>query len=111
MHELGIALEVLDVVAARAGTRRVRGVTVTIGTLAAVLPESLEFCFGLATEGTPAEGAVLTIVQRPGVARCRVCQGYVELLRPYGQCVCGGTDLDVLHGDEIEVSELLLEVT
>ncbi|HVU02476.1 MAG TPA: hydrogenase maturation nickel metallochaperone HypA [Polyangiaceae bacterium] len=109
MHELGIALEIVDVVSRRAGARRVEKITVTVGVLSAVLPDSLRFCFGLATEGTPAAGAELEIRERPGLARCRACASEFELLRPFGRCGCGETDLDWLRGEELEVSEILLE--
>jgi hydrogenase nickel incorporation protein HypA/HybF len=106
MHELGIALQVVETVTERAGLARVRKVVLHVGVLTAVLPESLRFCFDLATAGTLAEGALLEIVERPGLARCRACGADVELLRPFGRCLCGGSDLDWLAGDELEISSM-----
>ena len=106
MHELGIAMQVVETVTERAGAVRVRKVVLQIGALTAVLPDSLRFCFDLATKGTRAEGATLEIVERPGLARCRACGTNVELLRPFGRCVCGGSDLDWLAGDELEISSM-----
>lgn len=106
MHELGIAMEVVDTVTRRASPARVRRVVLEVGALTAVLPDSLRFCFDLATAGTTAEGATLEIVERPGRARCRACGAEVELLRPFGRCDCGETDLDWLSGDELKISEM-----
>src|SRR5258705_6654095 len=64
-----------------------------VGTVAAVLPDALRFCFALAAEDTVARGASLEIVETPGRARCRACGADVALDRPYGRCACGGSDL------------------
>ena len=41
-------------------------VIVEIGALAAVVPDSLHFCFELACEGTPLAGAALEIIRLDG---------------------------------------------
>jgi hydrogenase nickel incorporation protein HypA/HybF len=66
MHELAIAESIVDAVCEKAAGRAVHRVTVRIGRLSAVVPDALRFCFDLATEGTPAEGAVLEIEQPAG---------------------------------------------
>jgi hydrogenase nickel incorporation protein HypA/HybF len=40
------------------------------------------------------------------VVLCRACGGRVELLRPFGRCACGGTDLDWQSGEELRIKEL-----
>lgn len=106
MHELGIAEEVVAIVAARTGGARVTRIVLEIGRLCAVVPDAMRFCFDLATEGTVAEGARLEIVEVPGRGRCRACGADVALERPFGRCGCGGTDLDWLAGDELRVKEI-----
>jgi hydrogenase nickel incorporation protein HypA/HybF len=66
VHELGIALEVIDLACARAEGARVRRVRLEVGALTAVLPDALRFAWELATEETAAEGATLEIVEVPG---------------------------------------------
>ena len=109
MHELGIAQEVVAIAAEVARGRKVLRVVLEVGKLSAVLPDSVQFCFGPCAEGTVVEGAVLEIVETPGRARCRACGGEVPLDRPFGQCGCGCTDLEWLAGDELRVRELELE--
>jgi hydrogenase nickel incorporation protein HypA/HybF len=60
----------------------------------------------MATEGTVAEGAELEIVEIPGLATCRACGGSVTLDRPFGRCVCGGSDLEWLSGEELRIREM-----
>lgn len=106
MHELAITQEIVEILRARAGERRVRRVVLEIGRLSSVLPEAVRFCFDLCAEGTPAEGAVLEILEPPGRARCRQCGGEVVLERPFGRCRCGSTDLDWISGEELKVREM-----
>jgi hydrogenase nickel incorporation protein HypA/HybF len=106
MHELGIVQQVLEIVAERSHGAKVTHVVLEIGRLSAVLPDAVRFCFDVASEGTIAEGARLTIVETPGLGRCRECGGSVALDRPFGRCGCGCTDLEWLAGDELRIKEM-----
>jgi len=66
MHELGLAMEVVEIVTRRAAGASVRRVVVEVGALAAVLPDALSFSFQLASEGTSAAGAQLEIIELDG---------------------------------------------
>lgn len=71
MHELSIAREIVEAVQQYlpAGEiRMVRSVKLRMGEQVAILPESLEFCFDLACEGTILRGARLEIENVPGDA-------------------------------------------
>ncbi len=105
MHELGIAQEIVALVAERAGGAKVTRVVVEVGKLAGVLPDAVQFCFDLCVEGTTLEGASLVIVETPGRARCRECGDEVSLDRPFGRCACGSSDLEWLSGEELKVKE------
>jgi hydrogenase nickel incorporation protein HypA/HybF len=105
MHELGLAQEIVDQVSARAKGARVIRVVLEIGKLAAVLPDALRFCFDLAALETSVEGASLIIIETPGRARCRICDGVVLLDRPFGRCACSSTDLEWLSGEELIIKE------
>ena len=76
---MGIAMEIIEIATASvpkdlAGTPIAR-INLRIGKLSAVVPESLRFCFEVATRGTAAEGADLSIEEVPVVARCTDCEG------------------------------------
>jgi hydrogenase nickel incorporation protein HypA/HybF len=70
MHELSIAVSILDLAEhemARHGGERVRAVHIQLGPLAGVAKEALLFSFGLASEGTAAEGSTLVIQDGEGM--------------------------------------------
>jgi len=106
MNEMAVTQEIVEILRQRAGDRKVRRVVIEIGKLSAVLPDAVRFCFDLCTEGTPAEGAALEILEPPGRARCRACGGDVALERPFGRCACGSTDLEWISGEELRVMEM-----
>lgn len=103
MHELAIAESIVEAVCERAAGRPVHRVTVRIGTLIAVVPDALRFCFDLACAGTLADGAVLQIEERAGAARCRTCEAEVKLADLILLCPCGSADLAVTAGRELQI--------
>lgn len=68
MHELAIAQSIASKVDEAAGGKRVRKVTVEIGSQSSISPEALAFCFELAALGSTAEGAALDILAVTGDA-------------------------------------------
>jgi hydrogenase nickel incorporation protein HypA/HybF len=106
LHELSLTMELVDVALERARGARVRRVRVAVGALAAVVPESMRFCFDACAKDTLLEGAELEIETLPGRARCRACAAAVTLERPYGECGCGSIDLEILSGDEVLLMEM-----
>lgn len=106
MHELGLTQQIVEIACERAGGARVRRIVVEIGKLSCALPDAIRFCFELCCADTLAEGAILDLVEIPGLARCRACAGEVILERPFGICVCGSSDLEWLSGDELRIKEM-----
>ena len=106
MHELGITQQIVDLAVANAGGAKVRRIVLEIGKLSAVLPDAIRFCFDLCAQGTLAEGAELAIVETPGRASCLACGQESLLDRPFGRCVCGGTEWRWLSGEELKVKEM-----
>ena len=69
MHELSIALSIIDLGAEEMrlhGGERVRSIRIDLGSLSGVASEALRFSFGLACEGTPAEGSRLIVHETSG---------------------------------------------
>ncbi len=109
MHELSIAESIISSVQERLPGQRVSLVRVRVGTLTAVVPDALLFCFDLATSGTDLEGARLEIEQGEARAHCRDCD--VEFVLPdlFLVCSCGSADLEVLAGRELQVASVEVE--
>ncbi|KGI70804.1 hydrogenase maturation nickel metallochaperone HypA [Mycolicibacterium rufum] len=106
MHEMAITQSVVDAVCEHAAGRRVHGVRLEIGALCALVPDSMQFCFELATEGTLAEGAYLDIDMRPGAGRCRTCGDSVVLQDFILLCPCGSADVEVTAGHDIRIRSM-----
>jgi hydrogenase nickel incorporation protein HypA/HybF len=69
MHELSIAVNIVEIAEeqlSRHGGDRVRTVHLQIGRLAGVAKDALLFSFGLACEGTAAEGSQLVFEETEG---------------------------------------------
>ena len=111
MHELSIALSVLDIVksaAADAGLSRVDTVRLRIGKATGVLPEALHFAFDCSKAGTPAAGAALEIEEVPIGGHCGSCGRDFTSPEPYVLAcpLCGGGAFRITTGDELAVLDL-----
>jgi hydrogenase nickel incorporation protein HypA/HybF len=111
VHELSIALSVLDIVrtaAAEAGLSRVDVVRLRVGKASGVLPDALRFAFECSQAGTPAEGATLEIEEVPIGGRCDTCNREFTSPEPYVLAcpLCGGASFRLTAGDELAVLDL-----
>jgi hydrogenase nickel incorporation protein HypA/HybF len=111
MHELSIALSVLDIVttaAADAGLSRVDTVRLRVGRATGVLPDALRFAFDCSKPGTPAAAAELEIEEIPIGGRCDTCARDFTSPEPYVLAcpLCGGGSFRVTTGDELAVLDL-----
>ena len=110
MHEMAITQSVVQAVAERCDGRTVDQVTIVIGRLSGVVPDSVRFCFDLCTMGTALEGARLDIIDVPGRARCRQCDELVELPDFIALCPCGSADLEIVAGEELSIHNVEVRV-
>jgi hydrogenase nickel incorporation protein HypA/HybF len=113
MHEMSLAESVVKIAedaAQREGFARVKTVWLEVGVLAAVDPEAMHFCFDAVTRDSIAEGARLEIITVPGSARCSDCARTVPVTARYDPCPeCGGHQLQMIGGTEMQVKELEVE--
>ena len=110
MHELALADAVVAIAARHAGGRRVTRVELKVGHLRQVVPQALEFAFGLVAEGTPVEGAELQMEIVPAAGCCRACGTESELPGfPLLCAACGSADIEIVRGEELLVDALELE--
>lgn len=108
MHELSVSSAIVDTAVKHAAGRRVTVVTVRIGHLRQVVPDSLAFYFDLVCRGTACEGARLEQVPVPVVLRCGDCGREWDPEDALFRCVCGGAG-EVVTGDELEVESIEVE--
>ena len=111
MHEMGIALQIVEIAAASIPPDlenvRVARVNLKVGRLAAIVPESLRFCFSIAVNETPLEGAELVIEELPVLARCNQCNAEWTINEPVFKCqICDGGSLQILSGRELDIESI-----
>lgn len=110
MHELSVAGAVVDTAIAHAAGRPVSVVTVRAGHLRQVVPRSLRFYFDIVARDTVVQGARLELEIVPGRLGCRACAHEWDVDSPAFRCPrCGGGDVTVLSGDELEVESIEVE--
>jgi hydrogenase nickel incorporation protein HypA/HybF len=111
MHELSIAMEVVDLACdhiSHMGTVRVDAVHMRVGLLSGVVKDALLFSFEAAALGTAVEGARLEIEDVPVTVWCATCVAE----RPLAQLarrrcpVCTAVTPEVRRGEELEVVRL-----
>ena len=108
MHELSVASAVVDTALRHAEGRRVLLVTLRVGELRQVIPDSLAFYWDVVTRETAAEGARLEQIVVPVRMRCGDCAGEWEPELMFRCPTCGGAG-EVLAGDELEVDSIEVE--
>jgi len=110
MHELSIALTLLDAVAdesARRGNVRVLAVHIKLGPLAGVVRPALLSAFDLAREGTDLADCQLVIKDIPLVVHCDTCAADRTLTTTQLLCpVCGQAAGKIISGEEMDIAAL-----
>ena len=113
MHELGIAENILDIVRRSVPDGRasaVKKIRLRVGPFAGVVPDSLKFCFDVLSGDVGMVNAALQIEQTPLTALCRDCGKESEVKNFVFICpACGGGNMEIISGKELEVVEIELE--
>jgi hydrogenase nickel incorporation protein HypA/HybF len=107
VHELAIAEGLIDGVTGRLPGRRVTSVRVEIGALSGVVPDALRFCFSMATEGTPLDGADLEISEPAAKCDCADCgQSFEPEDGRILLCPCGSANVTVVSGQQLLITSV-----
>lgn len=114
MHEMSVAQNIIDIVLQHMpeeNSHPVQTVTIKIGKMAGIVPESLEFGFQVLTAETPGmEKAVLQMEFTPLVIHCDQCQKNFEIDDPFFICPeCNSANVKILSGTELQVTEIELD--
>ncbi len=110
MHELSIAQNIINIVQEemqKCDARFLKTVRLKIGTMSAIVPESLSFCFGLITEGTEFEGSKLIMDIIPLKGYCRNCKNEFEIKDYAFECPsCKSSKIKTISGREMDIVEI-----
>jgi len=111
MHEMGIALEIIDIVKSSippdTPDARVVKINLQVGRLSAIVAESLRFCFEIAAKDTALSHAELSIEEIPVVAMCKECQHQWTITGPAFSCEkCKSGSIELLSGRELDIQSI-----
>jgi hydrogenase nickel incorporation protein HypA/HybF len=96
--------------AEKANARKVLKVSLKIGELAGVVPDSLSFCFELLAKSTIAENATLTIEKVPVSGYCTHCDKVFSIENNHYRCqYCGNSRIELVSGQELKIDHLEIE--
>ncbi len=107
VHELSLIQSLINMVVKSAIENNIKKVTkvqLVVGEYHGVLPESLEFAFGILTEGTVCAGSELAIEKSALLLKCRKCahefhpDGYL-----YTCPICTAVNAELVKGRELYV--------
>lgn len=113
MHELAITEGIIRAAVPEAkkhGARRILEIHLKIGELSGVLPECIQYYFDIASRGTIAENARLTVEKIPVTISCPDC-GYAGIvdMKKIRCPQCEGTNFKLTGGKEYFVDSLEAE--
>jgi len=107
MHEISLAQDIVDLVKENLPKDVVVNVTkvrIKIGELSSVIPESLEFCFGIIAKDTPLEVAKLEIEEISIIVKCNNCSAEFSADSFCFICPeCNSSDVEIIQGNEFNV--------
>ena len=107
MHELSMCEAIARTVVDRAAGRRVLTVTVRIGHLRQVVPDTMAFCWEMVTAGTELEGAALEIEHVVATVACEALRRH-----DHARCararlrICGSRAVTLRSGEELMLVSL-----
>jgi len=110
VHELSLSSAIVATVVKHAAGRRVSLVSLRVGQLRQVIPDTLEFYFAFVARDSVCEGATLEQEVVEARLRCNPCATEWGIDIPAFRCpTCGGSDVVVASGNEFEVQSIEVE--
>lgn len=117
MHELSLAIAIVELVDRHAAGRRVDAVNLRVGALRQVVPPSLEFHFGFASRGSVCEGARLEQEAITALLRCGECDSEWDPAPPRAETAqdlvvsfrcpaCESARFEVVRGEELDLESI-----
>jgi hydrogenase nickel insertion protein HypA len=114
MHELSIALNILELVGAEAqrrGSPRVHAIHLRLGPLGGVVKDSLQAAYALAREQSPFADCRLEIEDVPLEGYCSACETQRPAVSVQELCCadCGQPLAEIVRGRELEIAALEID--
>lgn len=113
MHELSIAMSIVDLAQEEARERKVRvtGVHIKLGELSGVVRDALTFSYEMACVDTPLAGSQLIVEEVPVLVKCPKCKAERPISSVQLFCCreCGTPASEIVQGRELQIVALEVE--
>ncbi len=111
MHEVSIALNLLDIVTEecrKQGFHSIDSINLRIGRASGIMPEALLFAFETVKAESIAEAAKQNIEEAPVSGKCASCLNAFSVAEDYVLAcpLCGGTSFQITGGREMEIIDM-----
>ncbi len=110
MHEMSIALNIIDIVseeALRAEARSINSIEIEIGSISGVEISALELALEAAVKGSSLERTQIKIIPIQATARCTECNSTYTLTTLYEPCpTCSSLKFHVVRGKELQIKSI-----
>ena len=113
MHELSLALEVLDLATKETRKNNVSSVLemeIEVGTLSGVEAETFQSALEMIVKGTLLENSMIQINRKPAIGSCYDCNNDFEMSERMAKCpVCRSYPSKITGGEEFRIVSILVE--
>jgi len=113
MHELSIAMSIVDIASKKAGAANagsVCQVDLDIGTMSGIEFDSLEFALSVAVKDSRLEGTRFVINRIEALCECNSCTHLYAPGQDFGAWPeCGNHDIEYIRGKELQIKSLLID--
>ncbi len=110
MHELSIAMSIVELAQEEAASRgvKIEAVHLRLGALSGVAQDALLSCYEMVCENTPLQGSRLVVEDVPIIIFCSNCKANRPLSSVQLFCCpeCGTPTAEIVQGKELEVVAL-----
>lgn len=110
MHELSVAMNIIEIVeehARKENVTSVHEIEIEVGHISGVIPETLEFSLEIAVKGTMLENAKRIITSIPAKAKCLDCAHEFPVDDIYTMCpACNSFKFEFVTGRELRVMSI-----
>lgn len=110
MHELSIALNIIDIVKdtfAKSNANQVNDIELEIGKFSGVELDALEFALETSIASTQFKNTKFIITTPQGKGKCNNCKNEFKMKTLYDTCPkCNSFDIDIVQGQELRVKSI-----
>ena len=113
MHELALTESIINIAvdeAKKYNAGKVLEIKIKVGEMSGVIPELIQEYFNIASRGTIADSAKLTVEYVPVMVECLDCKNVSKIDKLHFKCpVCSSTNIKLKTGREFYVDSMEVE--